>query len=165
MTDPTNQCERLGVRNILQLRIPMMPEATVHNVESGIYNWCIEHSKRQGIYRSWADKSFTLMYVNKARSVIDNLDPQSYLKNERLLARLNEKEFDPHELAFMNRTAMCPERWSDALDVKMRKERDFENSVQVAKTDMFRCSKCKKRECSYYELQVRSADESSTIFV
>lgn len=32
-------------------------------------------------------------------------------------------------------------------------------------TDMFICRKCKKRECSYYELQLRSADEPMTKFI
>ena len=32
-------------------------------------------------------------------------------------------------------------------------------------TDVFKCHKCKKRECSYYEVQTRSADEPMTVFV
>ena len=38
------------------------------------------------------------------------------------------------------------------------------NNMQ-ASTDMFTCRKCKSKKCSYYELQTRSADEPSTIFV
>lgn len=34
-----------------------------------------------------------------------------------------------------------------------------------ATTNMFRCHKCKKRECTYYQLQTRSADEPMTTFV
>ena len=32
-------------------------------------------------------------------------------------------------------------------------------------TDMFRCGKCKKRNCTYYQMQTRSADEPMTSFI
>ena len=38
-------------------------------------------------------------------------------------------------------------------------------SVQEAMTDQFKCGRCKKRQCSYFEMQTRSADEPMTIFV
>lgn len=34
-----------------------------------------------------------------------------------------------------------------------------------ASTDMFQCGKCKKRKCTYYQMQTRSADEPMTTFV
>ncbi len=34
-----------------------------------------------------------------------------------------------------------------------------------ATTDMFRCGKCKQRQCTYYQLQTRSADEPMTTFI
>jgi transcription elongation factor S-II len=76
-----------------------------------------------------------------------------------------DNEFFPHEVPFMDSTNVFPEAWTTILDKYMKQEENFYNSKQVAKTDLFKCGKCKKRECSYYELQVRSADESSTIFV
>jgi len=35
----------------------------------------------------------------------------------------------------------------------------------MAATDQFKCYKCKKRKCTYYEMQTRSADEPMTTFV
>lgn len=34
-----------------------------------------------------------------------------------------------------------------------------------AETDMFICGKCKKRKCTYFQMQTRSADEPMTTFV
>lgn len=135
------------------------------DIEKGIYNWCITNSRTYDTLKSWNDKSFVNLYVNKARSVLNNLDSSSYVGNTRLLRRVLDEEFKPHELAFMDVTNIFPEMWKDLLDSRMKQEENFFNSKQVAKTTMFKCGKCKKRECSYYELQVRSADESSTIFV
>ena len=43
-------------------------------------------------------------------------------------------------------------------------EHKFEDDKRGA-TSEFKCRKCKKRECSYYQLQTRSADEPMTTFV
>jgi transcription elongation factor S-II len=34
-----------------------------------------------------------------------------------------------------------------------------------ATSDMFQCGKCKKRECTFYQKQTRSADEPMTVFI
>ena len=34
-----------------------------------------------------------------------------------------------------------------------------------AATDIYKCGRCKKRECTFYQLQTRSADEPMTTFV
>lgn len=142
-----------------------LTDVQAKDIEIGIYNWCIDSATRNGINRSWGDKVFQNTYASKCRSLLSNIDPESYVKNTRLVRRIQDGEFKPHELAFMDTTNVFPEMWVDIMDLRLKQEQNFHNSKQVAKTDMFKCGKCKKRECSYYELQVRSADESSTIFV
>lgn len=142
-----------------------LSEEYAKDLEIGIYNWCLNNSSHNDIQKSWSDKLFVNLYVNKSRSILNNLDTSSYIQNKRLLQRVIDGEFKPHDLAFMDQSNIFPERWKDILDMNMKQEENFYNSKQVAKTDLFKCGKCKKRECSYYELQVRSADESSTIFV
>lgn len=135
------------------------------DIEIGIFNWCLQIADKKNIVKMWSDRLFSNLYACKSRSILTNIDANSYVGNSRLLKRMYDKEFQPHELSFMGSVNIFPERWSEILDIKMKQEENFHNSKQVAKTDMFKCGKCKKRECSYYELQVRSADESSTIFV
>ncbi|KAJ8685227.1 hypothetical protein QAD02_021020 [Eretmocerus hayati] len=38
-------------------------------------------------------------------------------------------------------------------------------TVQGTKTDLLKCGKCKKRNCTYNQVQTRSADEPMTTFV
>jgi DNA-directed RNA polymerase subunit M/transcription elongation factor TFIIS len=135
------------------------------DLEIGIYNWCIDMASEHDIQKSWKDKMFLNLYSSKSRSILSNIDKDSYIKNARLIERIKEKEFKPHELPFMDVSNVFPEKWNEFLDMRLKQEQNFYNSKQVAKTDMFKCGKCKKTECSYYELQIRSADESSTIFV
>jgi DNA-directed RNA polymerase subunit M/transcription elongation factor TFIIS len=142
-----------------------LSEEYAKDMEIGIYNWSLEKAHECSIPKMWSNKIFTNIYTNKSRAILTNLDKDSYVGNLRLIQRVIDKEFKPHEVPYMDMTSIFPERWKDILDMRLKQEENFYKSKQVAKTDMFKCGKCKKRECSYYELQIRSADESSTIFV
>jgi DNA-directed RNA polymerase subunit M/transcription elongation factor TFIIS len=142
-----------------------LEEKWAKDLEIGIYNWCIKYSDTHKVVKNWENQKFINLYLEKSRSSISNLDKDSYVQNERLLKRLLENEFLPHDIPFMKAQNVFPERWSETLDAYLKKyEHAYENKV-VAMTDMYRCSKCTKRQCTYYELQTRSSDESSTIFI
>lgn len=135
------------------------------DVEIGIYNWCIGYADQHKIIKSWTNQKFANLYLQKARSIVTNMDKDSYIKNERLVKRLEEKEFLPHEIPFMKPENSFPERWKVTIDAYMKKyENAYENKV-VAMTDMFICGKCRKRECTYYEIFSRSADEPAVIHI
>jgi len=142
-----------------------LDKISAKDLEIGIYNWCINYSDNHKIIKNWDNQKFVNLYLEKSRSTLSNIDKNSYIENERLLTRLLEKEFLPHEIPFMKPQNVFPERWNDTLDIYLKKyENAYENKV-VAMTDMYRCGKCGKRQCTYYEMQTRSADESSSIFI
>lgn len=142
-----------------------LDELHAKDIEIGVYNWCIKYSNEHKIMKAWNNPKFQTLYAEKARSIVSNVDSNSYIENSRLQNRLAEKEFFPHDIPFMKPENQFPERWKDTIDAYMKKyENAYENKV-VAMTDMFKCGKCKKRECTYYEMQTRSADESITVFV
>jgi DNA-directed RNA polymerase subunit M/transcription elongation factor TFIIS len=135
------------------------------DLEIGVYNWCIRYCDKHRIIKSWKNSRFTLLYKDKARSILCNLDNNSYISNNRLLQRLQENEFLPHELPFMEPENVFPERWRELLDEKMKRDEHMCEEKPAAMTSQFKCGKCKKRECVYKELQVRSADEPMTLFI
>lgn len=140
-------------------------EKQIEDLEIGIYNWCIEYSNINNIYPVWKNDVFLKMYNNKLISVLSNLDPNSYLQNTYLLNRLKNGEFKPHDIPFMEPYELNPDKWISILKKKRQKEQSLLNTNMEAKTDLFKCGKCKQRKCSYYEMQIRSADESATIFI
>jgi len=135
------------------------------NIEKGIYNYTIQDSKKRNIIRKWENPRFKKIYLNKARSVYANLKPDSYIHNSRLLQRLENEEFLPHEIAFMDSNFMFPENWNDLIDEKYKRDKVLYEIDEGGATDQFKCTRCKQRKCTYYELQTRSADEPMTIFV
>lgn len=142
-----------------------LSQEAVQDMEIGIFNSTINHAKALGIPRNWNNHRFMLLYKDKAISVISNIDATSYVQNVRLLKRLQDDEFAPHDVAVMSRENMFPERWRFIMEEYMKKTMHIFDEKPEAMTNEFKCGKCKKRECVYKEMQVRSADEPMTVFV
>ena len=94
------------------------------------------------------------------RSIIYNLT-----KNDILLEQLKSETIKPQDIAFMTHYEMCPEKWKTMLMVKSEKDKGkFETNIE-ASTDTFTCRKCRGNKTTYYQLQIRSADEPATTFI
>ena len=133
--------------------------------EKGIYNYAIQEGKRKGIYCVWENPEFQTMYDITARRSITNLDGGSYIGNNRLYERLKDGEFLPHDIPFMTIYELYPEKWGALQEMATKREAKMLEVDKSMATDMFRCSRCNKRQCTYYELQTRSADEPMTQFI
>ena len=134
-------------------------------VERGVYNYTIDKAEKNQITKQWTNNIFKQIYIDKCRSIYTNLDKKSYVKNSRLIDRLKEKEFKARDVAFMKPQHICPESWKNLLDEKYKRDKILYEVKPEAMTDQFKCGRCKKRKCSYFEMQTRSADEPMTIFV
>jgi DNA-directed RNA polymerase subunit M/transcription elongation factor TFIIS len=156
---------RQRILGLVEQRLPTLSEIERKDLEIGMFNWALEYADKQKMIKSWRNPRFASAYLEKARSVITNLDPSSYVGNQRLMDRLREGEFVPHHLAGMKNNTLHPERWRDLLDKKLRRDEHVYQEKPAAMTAEFRCSKCRKRECIYQELQLRSCDEPVTLFI
>ncbi|KAM9213978.1 transcription elongation factor A protein 3-like [Leptosomus discolor] len=109
-------------------------------------------------------KSTDMKYRNRVRSRISNLkDPKnpSLRRNvlcgailPSLIARMTAEEMASDELKEL-RNAMTQEA--------IREHQMAKTGGTV--TDLFQCGKCKKKNCTYNQVQTRSADEPMTTFV
>jgi len=111
------------------------------------------------------DKNYLRELRNKCVSLYDNLNPESYLKNVNLLGRVKSGEIDIMCLPWSSPQELFPEHWEKLQEKKKAETEIMYSKKRVAITTKFKCPKCKKRECSYYELQVRSSDEPMTTFI
>jgi DNA-directed RNA polymerase subunit M/transcription elongation factor TFIIS len=129
------------------------------NLEKGVYNYAIKEANSRKIIKKWDNPYFVQLYVDRLRSIYVNL------KNTELLIQVKKKEIPVQTLAFMTHQEMNPQQWKKLIEQKMvRDANKFTTKIQ-ASTDMFTCRKCKSKRSSFYELQTRSADEPSTIFI
>jgi DNA-directed RNA polymerase subunit M/transcription elongation factor TFIIS len=160
------QQQRVSVVNAIKTLLKdSLTESQHLELEHYIYNNSLEIARKKHIHLSWKQPLFLQIYLSTARSVVGNLNPQSYIQNKTLFARFKSGEITLEELASLNFSDLYPELWKD-LSVRQfeREKRLLEGNKSMA-TDQFFCKRCKKRECTYYELQTRSADEPMTIFI
>lgn len=109
-------------------------------------------------------KSKDMKYRNRVRSRISNLkDP----KNPNLRRNVLCGAIAPALIARMTAEEMASDELKELRNA-MTQEAIREH--QMAKTggtvtDLFQCGKCKKKNCTYNQVQTRSADEPMTTFV
>lgn len=142
----------------------LLPEIEAKDLEIGIYNSTIDFASANRIPLSWSSDHFKEAYLTKARGVYANLHTSSYVGNVRLMDRLKEKEFLPHNIASMPRENIFPERWREIRETEEKRLQGAYEVTATAMSDQITCGKCKKKQISYYEKQTRSADEATTIF-
>ena len=130
-----------------------------NNLERGIYNKTIQDANEKHIIKKWTNMYFVLLYINIFQMIYINL------KHDNVLSLIINKKIKPHELALMTHQEILPEKWNKLInDLKIKNQNKYTPKIE-ASTDNFTCYKCKSKECSYYQLQTRSADEPMTTFV
>jgi transcription elongation factor S-II len=144
---------------IIKLNNLLKDDKIASNLEKGIYNYTLELSSQKNLVKKWTNQSFVNIYIQKLKTILYNL------KNKELFDKIKNKEFKAHELAFMTHQTMRPDLWNDLIEIKKIKDENKFSPKIEASTDDFKCSKCKSKKCTFYQLQTRSADEPMTTFV
>lgn len=109
-------------------------------------------------------KNTDMRYKNRVRSRIANLKDA---KNPTLRTNFRIGAISASRLATMTAEEMANDEIKN-LREKFKKEAINDAqlaTVQGTKTDLLKCGKCKKRNCTYNQIQTRSADEPMTTFV
>jgi DNA-directed RNA polymerase subunit M/transcription elongation factor TFIIS len=134
-------------------------------LERCIYNGSIRAAGQRHVGKAWSHNPFVEMYQMIAKHIAANFNPDAYVNNTELYARYKAGEITFKDISEMDTYQLFEERWKDSFaQQKVREKRQLEGDKSMA-TDRFLCGKCGKRECTYYELQTRSADEPMTIFI
>jgi len=103
-------------------------------------------------------------YKNQVRSRVFNLKDK---KNPALRQNLLLGLVTPERLAKMTSEEMANDEVKSERDKFTKEGIDASRLaiVEGTKTDLLKCGKCNKRNCTYNQIQTRSADEPMTTFV
>ena len=128
------------------------------NLEKGIFNYTLKEATQRKIIKKWDNKHFVQIYLDRLRSIYTNL-------NDNIIEQINNETIKAHIVAFMTHQELNPEKWTKLIEIKAKRDANkFETNIAAA-TDTFTCRKCKGNQCTYYQMQTRSADEPMTTFV
>jgi len=133
-------------------------------IEKNIYNKTIRDAIQKDIERSWDSIEFRSLYIRNSLKITRNLN--NINNCEKLLQKIKLNIIKPEELINKTHEELYPEIWEEIL-LKNKKKMDLLQNESINKkgTSMFKCGKCKERNCTYFQLQTRSADEPMTTFV
>lgn len=133
-------------------------ERNSSNLEKGIFNYALKEADQRKIVKKWDNKYFIQIYLDRLRTIYTNL-------NDTIIEQVTSGAIKPHVVAFMTHQELQPDKWTALIDAKSKRDANkFETNIAAA-TDTFTCRKCKGNQCTYYQLQTRSADEPMSVYI
>jgi DNA-directed RNA polymerase subunit M/transcription elongation factor TFIIS len=102
------------------------------------------------------------IYYDKFDSLCQNLNPDGVLQNKTFRNNIIKGIILPEGISSLPPQVVHPQRWlTQTKKIELRKYKESNMGV----TDAYTCRRCKKKRCSVYIMQTRSADEPATIFI
>lgn len=129
------------------------------NMEKGIFNYTVRECSFKKLVKKWENPALTQIYIDRLRMVFNNLSSPTIVDG------LTSGDILPQAVAFMTHQEIQPEKWNPLIDKKTKRDASKCDKKIGASTAMFTCSRCQSKNCTYYEMQTRSADEPATIFI
>ena len=159
------QAARDDVVSVVASFVPELSALQAAELEMAIYNATVRAQGEAGQDATWND-SFQGAYRRLAAAVAGNLTREKGYSNGNtdLLDRVLRGELDIKTVADMRPSSMRPSVF-EGLDTMTERLSKATLRNTGAVSTLFECPKCKERNCSYTELQTRSADEGTTIFL
>jgi DNA-directed RNA polymerase subunit M/transcription elongation factor TFIIS len=150
---------QLGLLESIVQKLTLDECKVVDNMEKGVFNYTIQECNFRKLVKKWENPVFVQIYTDRLRTMFNNLG------NPALMNGLKSGEILPQSVAFMTHQEFQPEKWNPLIEKKIKRDASKCDKKIGASTDMFTCSRCQSKKCTYYEMQTRSADEPATIFV
>jgi len=133
--------------------------------EQSIYNYVIDKSIKNNITRSWDNSIFKDLYIQKIVSFYININKKSYINNSSFYDRIISGEINPSNFTKLHLYDIHPDSWKELINKKIKTDKIKNSLKPEAMTTLYKCGRCKNSECSFYEVQTRSADEPMTQFI
>ena len=151
---------------------------TSRNCERSVYNWAVQGTRDIQDEPSWENRLFRGRYKQKAFGLMKELERGPEVAVElkvngdsvtldvnivpQLVKRLQRKELDSKNLARYSADVLWPDGpyAKKAFDLKSKElAKEKAKMKEENYTGLFKCGKCKGVKTTYYQMQVRSADE------
>merc|ERR1712020_764285 len=150
---------RLSCRKLLATALRgdgELPEGTINTPEE------LSELIEETIFKN--NKSTNPKYKNQVRSRVFNLKDK---KNPSLRENVLCGVIPAEKLAVMTSEMMASDEVKKQREAFVKEGIDAAQlaTVQGTKTDLLKCGKCGKKNCTYNQIQTRSADEPMTTFV
>jgi transcription elongation factor S-II len=145
-----------------QLARSNLSESLVLPLENQLYQKAIQEAEREKCLHD--TELYTNLYMSLVRHYLVNLTKNNEINNEQFISDLNTGKISVETAASFTPQEIHPERWRVLVEKKLN-DLDKMTRDPEATTDMFRCGKCRRNKCKYFERQDRSSDEPMTLHI
>jgi len=102
-------------------------------------------------------------YVLKHNIETDELkDKILNIQIENIIFNIKQNPELSGNLCIQKPFEMLPNRWKEMIQLKEAQDLKRDDPIE---TDMFQCSRCNSKKCTYMELFLRSGDEAGVLFI
>lgn len=136
-----------------------------NDIERNIFNTSLAFADKYSVAKQWTNVEFRDIYKDISNKILTNLDPESYVGNNKLLHDIWEGVIDPIALPKMSPDELHPAKWEPLIQEKIRREMLKYDMSNKAVTESYRCPKCKTSKAYYYQVQLRSSDEPMSLLL
>lgn len=159
-----NRFEKLFQKYALEFGENRM-EIVCTNMEKAVYNYTFRKINKV----SYWTPLFYNLYIDKAVSMYNILNPESYLykqKEKQLkstwIYEIIKEQITPHELCHYHYTQLQPSLYEN---IQLNLNDCMRNVVTVEHDSLIQCIRCKSYKTFYKEQALRAADETVDIMV
>ena len=86
-------------------------------------------------------------------------------KDKILINKIKNGEINCKIIGNMSHQELKPLIWKQLVEAKIKRDKNVDDIASMSTTSEFKCFRCFKNKCSYYQMQTRSADEPITTFM
>lgn len=130
-------------------------------IEDSLYKFTVKSMAKINVNNSFDNITFTNFYVLQRSRLLSNLDSTTdIVDNKTLIRRIISGEIDIDLLPEISSQELMPEKYNEFSErLKANKPNELK------KTQMYRCYRCRGRNCSAVLCQLRSLDEGSNVCI
>ena len=155
---------RHAITNALQTCSPELTPAQIKALEVGVWNWSLKEASIRGNLQIW-DDTMKDDYCRRAAHCATNLTRGPLSNgNTYLLGLVLDSKVEPYNIPFLEAENLNFPMMSNLMKKKhMRDHHDM--SQYEAASEIFECPACGAKKSKFRQLQTRSGDEGSTLFL
>lgn len=170
-------------RQHLAMHVPERPYAK--NIEKAVWLWALEETKKASEQPVFENRLLRWRYKQKIKQLMSELTRDASMVacelvvegdgvrldmrlQPQLVYRLLNKRIKSQDLPTMRAEQLWPDGPHARAAFKLKEKELSMEKLRVADEDyegLFKCSRCKSKKTSYYQMQTRSADEPMTTYV
>jgi len=137
-------------------------EHIVKNLERGCLNRAINKSRIHNIRCVWSEPKFVDLYHNICYKLASNIDTNSCINSDYIKNKILNNEVDLQNVANMQSKELCPKKY-EKIDKKINDRNNLERKIKFS--ELYRCRKCKRNQCTTERRYARSADEGTDLTI